>query len=166
MYRSKSFNTYEISIHVPYERGRPYRCSCVRFSCAFQSTSPTRGDDITDGFLGVKSKQFQSTSPTRGDDSRRCRMERATRYFNPRPLREGTTVHAVGGGGGFVDFNPRPLREGTTRCLLASELEAIDFNPRPLREGTTFLHAASSSSPFEFQSTSPTRGDDMLKGGA
>ena len=102
---------------------------------------------------------FQSTSPTRGDDSTEPTPDAVRSYFNPRPLREGTTRHKQRGAEDDAYFNPRPLREGTTafastRLSLtrfqstsptrgddkeASERsrQEEDFNPRPLREGTT-----------------------------
>ena len=82
-------------------------------------------------------EKFQSTSPTRGDDMPPVRPVAPRRYFNPRPLREGTTN---------VYFANMQINE--------------DFNPRPLREGTTFYDELKQyRSPF--QSTSPTRGDDI-----
>ena len=36
----------EISIHVPYERGRPEYLREAETEREFQSTSPTRGDDV------------------------------------------------------------------------------------------------------------------------
>ena len=191
----------------------------------FQSTSPTRGDDRSRKSGMQNNVPFQSTSPTRGDDggcvvvcmSRRIsihvpyergRPRTATArgpslYFNPRPLREGTThptaartslglfqstsptrgddAYSVSNGWERIDFNPRPLREGTTgdyfriryhrpisihvpyeRGRLKRQHRGRlgrDFNPRPLREGTTGV-PANSVGMREFQSTSPTRGDD------
>ena len=80
-----------ISIHVPYERGRRW----------FQRTFDSR-------------IQFQSTSPTRGDDLLLFPPNHTPNYFNPRPLREGTTCRLESSSRFRTHFNPRPLREGTT----------------------------------------------------
>ena len=58
----------DISIHVPYERGRLLGSSCGITTRGFQSTSPTRGDDLLWCYNRFIDREFQSTSPTRGDD--------------------------------------------------------------------------------------------------
>ena len=146
----------------------------------FQSTSPTRGDDRSRKSGMQNNVPFQSTSPTRGDDggcvvvcmSRRIsihvpyergRTRTATArgpslYFNPRPLREGTThpTAARTSLGLFQSTSPTrgddssgniegswveisihvPYERGRPACPLIPSACA-NFNPRPLREGTT-----------------------------
>ena len=109
-------------------------------SCRFQSTSPTRGDDICASLTKLVIVLFQSTSPTRGDDPLELPLRVARRTIS---------IH--------VPYE-RGRRSALPRCLRTPY-----FNPRPLREGTTVLMTLETFARIVFQSTSPTRGDDVIE---
>ena len=133
-----------ISIHVPYERGRPAANGYTYDGIIFQSTSPTRGDDLQIRCVALELYIFQSTSPTRGDDLALMSISRSVPFQSTSPTRGDDGFHRRPRRRG-PNFNPRPLREGTTARRASSTCLLSDFNPRPLREGTTARYCMQNS---------------------
>ena len=130
----------------------------------FQSTSPTRGDDITIDRGLAEFYKFQSTSPTRGDDSRSRHTTTCRSNFNPRPLREGTTISGSPPTKEKSGFQSTSPTRGDDQMYPSEKARLCHFNPRPLREGTT-TDGSPKRKRKQFQSTSPTRGDDRCPHG-
>ena len=124
----------------------------------FQSTSPTRGDDdlaevlkFVDG-ISIHVPYERGRRPACAACSRRW-------YFNPRPLREGTTCSKPQNTRGCHKFQSTSPTRGDDPWMPSRLPQTANFNPRPLREGTT-ISIVKRTDIFKFQSTSPTRGDD------
>ena len=136
--REEAYKSLQISIHVPYERGRPLLCDLVDLAFCISIHVPYE----------------RGRRPACAACSRRW-------YFNPRPLREGTTRTWTWYLIALLDFNPRPLREGTTPGTGVVQGSAPISIHVPYERGRRWFQRTFDSR-IQFQSTSPTRGDDLL----
>ena len=175
-----------ISIHAPHEGERQRQYQLSQRWQRFQSTLPTRGsdmvahrrlerdlisihaphegerlDDLTDAtpaqMISIHAPHegerrrgegiyrafggFQSTLPTRGSDYLRPRAKTSNTYFNPRSPRGGATRR--------------------TRVFYAVSIISIHAPHEGERQEIEFTRTDDT----KFQSTLPTRGSDMKRGG-